>query len=308
MRSGVFALLLLMLAGCFGSPELPLIADVELAEDAPESGLVAADGDAPETVLQELQSVENVPKIETDLAAEPEKPRRGLLGLFRRKPAPDVSSESTEQQESAEGADSEIPTETKEGDVEIAAIAPPKESGSRNGGLFGLFGQKADPSEQVEPGTILPYGKIGVACAVRGKALGKEVDRFPAKGKGYRLYDSDPSTTQPRTHYLTGFKDGCPRQFTASLALLASPVLHEQLLFAEKSSQQHSNAADKAFEKIRKQICRVGRGKPCPEKRINALEKSMVFVTTYERFGGNASWEEILVHKGVLAASSHQAR
>jgi len=38
----------------------------------------------------------------------------------------------------------------------------------------------------------------------------------------------------------------------------------------------------------------------------------MAFVTTYERFGGNANWNEanwneILLHNGAIAANSEQA-
>ena len=214
--------------------------------------------------------------------------------------APVVESEV--EIEEAPTADSESAPE----DVDVAALAPaaPEKPRRAQRGLFGPRRTKTSRFPQVQPGVVLPFGQIGLACGVRGKALGKEVERFPASGKGYRLYDTNPSTTQPRTHYLTGFKDGCPRQFTASLALMGSPVLHEQLLSVEQSRAEHLNAADKAFEKIRSQVCRVGRGKPCPEKRAGALEKSMAFVTIYERFGGNASWEEILLHNGVVTASS----
>lgn len=306
MRVGVFAISMMLLAGCFRVPELPLLSEVDLAEDAAVSDLAAADVQEPKTVLEELQSVENLPEIEADPTAKPEKPRRGLFGLFRKKSTPQTETDPLAETEPTADASSEGPKP----DVEIAALAPPPtDLGPRKGrGLFGTLRPKTPPANQVKPGTQLPYGEIGVACGIRGKALGKEVDRFPAKGKGYRLYDSDPSLTQLRTHYLTGFSDGCPRQFTASLALLASPLMHEQLLVAEKGHKQHSNAADKAFEKLRRKICRVGRGKPCPENRVAAMEKSMAFVTTYEHFGDNARWEEILLHKGEITANSNQTR
>jgi hypothetical protein len=160
----------------------------------------------------------------------------------------------------------------------------------------------------IEPGTVLPFGDIGVVCGVRGRALGKEVDRFPAKGKGYRLYDSNPSSTLPRTHFLTGFKDGCARQFTASLVLIGSPVLHEQMRYDPSNNDIPVTEADKAYERIKRRICKVSKGEPCPEKHVAALEKGMAFVTLYERFGGNASWEEVLLHNGQIAGTSLRKR
>ena len=308
MRIGIFILAMIGLAGCLGPVELPLLADVDLAEDAPESGLVAPDAAAPISVLEELQSVQNVPEVPAVQAAktEPAKPRRGLAALFGRqaKPAEVTAPNAVEGGASGETVD-EAATEADE-TVVVAAVAPQEvaQPQRQRNGLFGPRRAKAGQFPQVEPGVVLPFGQIGLACGIRGTALGKEVDRFPERGKGYRLYDSNPSTTGPRTHFLTGFKDGCPRQFTASLALLGSPVLHEQLLSVGSSGAQHSTAADTAFQKIRAQVCRTGQGKACPEKRIDELEKSMAFVTTYERFGGNANWTEILLHNGAITANS----
>lgn len=314
MRFGVFALSVMLLSGCLGTPELPLLSDVELAEDAPESGLVAPDVEAPESVLEELQSVENVPDVSLVTTA-PTKPRRGLAGLFGRlKSRPEdttpikaeepavadgdaVEGAITTDQAATASANPEALVEADE-TVVVASIDPQKVSAPRRA--------KSGQFPQVEAGIVLPFGEIGLACGIRGRALGKEVDRFPARGKGYRLFDTKPSTTGLRTHYITGFKDGCPRQFTASLALLGSPVLHEQLLSAEGDEGQHSTGADVAFQKIRAQVCHTGRGKACPDKRVDEMEKSMAFVTTYERFGGAARWTEILLHNGVVEANSLQ--
>ncbi|WP_456390570.1 hypothetical protein [Profundibacter sp.] len=355
MRFGVFALSLLMLGGCLGAPELPLLSDVDLAEDAPESGLAAAKIEASETGLEELQSVEDVPVV-----AKPEKPRRGLAALFGRRNtppedaiaevdddtpadkaavvnavdgevadvAPDLADKTprrglfggfgqrnknsaatagpvSDVAVASDNAVIDAPTETDE-NVEVAAVDPeePVRPRRERGGLLGPRRAKSGQPPQGGPDVVLPFGQIGLACGVRGKALGKEVDRFPERGRGYRLYDTKPSTTGPRTHYITGFKDGCPRQITASLVLLDSPVLHEQLLSVKSSHAQHSTLADKIFQKIKAQVCHIGRGKACPEKRVDEMEKSMAFVTTYERFGGNARWNEILLHNGKVVANS----
>jgi len=366
MRFGVLTLSLLMLGGCLGTPESPMSSDVELAENAPDSGLMATDVKAPKTALPKLQSVE----AGADASVSgPEKPRRGLAALFgrRNKPATDTVPVAVDEEavvkdvpdvENAAEVAGAVDTAKVEGGVDpapepvaqtprrglralfgkrnratnpepepeqaVATIVSNKEGAAAEAdesvviapidtqeavaprrerkGLFGPRRAKTGQFSQVEPDMVLPFGQIGLACGVRGKALGKEVDRFPEHGKGYRLFDTKPSTTGPRTHYITGFKDGCARQFTASLALLGSPVLHEQLLSVGSSQGQHSTNADHAFQKIRAKVCRVGKGKACPEKRIDEMEKSMAFVTIYERFGGNAKWNEILLHNGVVAA------
>lgn len=328
MRFGVVALSAMLLSGCLGTPELPLLSEVELADDAPETGLVAPDVAAPETVLEELQSVENVPELPAVSVAPvvettPEKPRRGLAALFgRRKPRQEPAAPTTAEDAPAAVSDVVVdapktePSESVIADVDtvpeadetvvVASAQPQQEPRRARKGLFGPRRAKSEQAPQADPSIMLPFGQIGSACGIRGKALGKEVDRFPARGKGYKLFDTAPSTTGPRTHYITGFKDGCPRKFTASLALLGSPVLHQQLLSAEGKQGQHSTGADTAFQKIRAQICRTGRGKACPEKHESKMESSMAFVTTYERFGGAARWTEILLHNGKVEANSLQ--
>ena len=325
MRFGVVALAVTMLAGCLGPVELPRLADVDMAEDAPKSGLIAPNMAASDTVLRELQGAGT--KGVTPSVDQSEKPRFGLGALFGRR------NNNTEARESAgiasvtpaaigdEAAPDVVanPTQTavaeqsaqgQTEDVLVASLTPvePENPRRQKRGLFGPRRTKANGPTQVDPGIILPYGEVGVACGIRGRALGKEVDRFPDRGKGYRLYDTDPLITGPRTHYLTGFKDGCPRQFTAALAFIGSPILHEQMRYDQYNKDLPFTAADVAYEKIKTRICRTEKGQPCPEARTAALEKGMAFVTMYERFGGNASWEEILLHNGAIAASSARAR
>ncbi len=359
MRVVGFSVLLLTLAGCLGTPQLPTLNEVELAEDSASSGLVASPNPASKTVLEELQSVENLPEVPDQPTGD--KPRRGLFGLFARN-KPDAASGDTTVATQKADAGAEVtetpakPDATLTEDT-VAQTPNPKASDPPRRGLFGLFGGKRNsatpetpdgavvsdakpavdqdedviaslaPEEPrqprrglfgprrnrgsepiVAPGTVLPFGEIGVACGVRGRALGKEVDRFPAKGRGYRLYDSNPSSTTPRTHYLTGFKDGCPRQFTAALAMIGSPVLHEQMRYDQYNKDLPFTDADKAYERIKRRICKVAKGQLCPEERVRALEKGMAFVTLYERFGGNASWEEVLLHEGKIAGSSLRKR
>lgn len=317
IRLGQHTAILLLLAGCLAAPELPLLSDVELDERALESGLVAPDVAAPETAIQELEAVGDLPKIDTTAAPNSEailqNPRRGLAALFGRRTKEkttdvggmgnaDVAPNAQVIASGVDGVSDIIETEGEDSAKPARTVRPARK------GPFGPRRAKTSRFAQVRPGVVLPFGQIGLACGLRANQLGKEVDRFPERGKGYRLFDTNPATTLPRTHFITGFKDGCPRQFTASLALLDSPVLHERLLSVKSSQGQHTTEADMVFQDIRSQVCHVGRGKACPAKRVDKMEKTIAFVTTYDRFGGNATWTEILIHNGVIAASSSQVR
>lgn len=156
---------------------------------------------------------------------------------------------------------------------------------------------------EVSYGAALPFGEIARVCAARGKALGQEVARFPERGKGYRLHDSRPGTTEPHTFYVSGFRDGCPRQFTAALAIFGAPSMYEQLRYGDAAKDQPKGATDKAYEKVKSQVCGVSRRKPCGRK-IKSLERDTVFISVYERFEDNARWADILVHDGVVLAAN----
>lgn len=359
MRFGAFAIVLFALSGCFGTPELPRLADVELVEDAPQSGIIAANSEPSESALQELEGVEAIPK---DKVA-PAKPRRGgLFGLFGRKadagnddalgnaidaqindlaeaeqdaepvgPEDQVSADEKPQAVPAEkprrkglfgmfagkaanndddqgvaelGDTIEAEQENQEAKMELAALATTTDAPRAKRGLFGLRRSKST----VQPGVQLPFGEIGVACGIRGNALGKEVDRFPQKGKGYRLYDTKPNSISPRTFFVTGFKDRCPRQFTAAVAMLGTPVLHEQMRYDRYNKSIPMTQTDKMYESIKQRVCKTERGKPCPEGRIEALEKNTAYVSAYPRFGTNANWFEILLNKGKVIADSPRSR
>lgn len=172
--------------------------------------------------------------------------------------------------------------------------------------LIGRSFATGPDARDVNVGTSLPFGEIARVCAARGTALGREVARFPERGRGYRLHDSAPGTTAPHSFYVTGFRDGCPRQFTAALAIFGAPSMYEQLRYGNGSKDRHSSATDKAYERVKSQVCSVPRRKPCGRK-IKSLERDTVFISAYERFEDNARWADILVHDGtVLAANIKQ--
>jgi hypothetical protein len=169
--------------------------------------------------------------------------------------------------------------------------------------LIGRSFSTGPDAREVTVGTTLPFGEIGRVCAARGSALGREVARFPERGRGYRLYDSAPGTTAPHLFYVTGFRDGCPRQFTAALAIFGAPSMYEQLRYGNASKDRHNSATDKAYEKVKSQVCSVPRRKPCGRK-IKSLERDTVFISAYERFESNARWADILVHDSAVLAAN----
>lgn len=211
-----------------------------------------------------------------------ETPRGGLLGYLQR--AAD---------------DARTP---EDGTVEIAARPQTESNGAApSPGLFsgGQGSPKKGDSDfrTVTFGTSLPYGTIARVCNVRPGKLGRRVERYP-EGRGlYALYDSDPSSTAPHTYYVTGFKDGCARQFTAALALFGSIETHEQLRYGLPAKVQPYSTTDAAYERLKSRICRVGRGKPCGSA-LRRLSRNTVFVSVYERFGSNPIWKTILIHDG----------
>ncbi len=158
-------------------------------------------------------------------------------------------------------------------------------------------------AQDVPLGTVLPFGQIARVCEAKGKNVGKLVEQAARRGARYKLYDSVPGSASPRTFYVKGFKDNCPRQFTAALALFGTPQLHEQLRYGLPAKEYPYSTTDKAYEVIKSQVCGVARTKPCGP-RISRLEQTTVFVSAYENFTENARWADMLLHEGsVLAAS-----
>lgn len=323
----------LALAGC-GDPldKVEHIADVELADDQPtaaalpssdelarEGGFFAGlfkgnETDAPdqaappeaeaaaEDARAEDGSGDDVPTAETE--AEPEEPavtalvapekRRGLFGLLRGAPTPQDNAPAATLQTASLSPDS----------PEVAPQA--QVSDTKRRGLFGggRAARAAGPDTLDVPlGAVLPYGAIARVCDANPKQLGTRIDKAPARGNGFTLYDSNPQSTVARTFYVTGFSDGCPRQFTAALAMFGAPSMHEQLRYGQPSEAYPYSDTDKAYEKIKSQICRVGKRKPCGSA-ISRLERDTVFISTYEHFGNNARWSDILLHDGQVMAAA----
>lgn len=273
VKSYLYVPLVLALAGC-GDPmqEVALLADQDVAQDAP--------------------TLDAVPKV------EPPESERG--GLFARLLG-DRGATAREASAKA-GADAEAAT----GEAQAVAPTPQVESAGRQGLLASILGggRAADgppPESQVAFGKVLPYGVVKPICGLREGQMGKIVANYPDRRPTYKVYDSEPGNTGPHTFYVTGFDDGCARQFTASLAMFGSVEMHESLRYGLPAQVQPYSVTDKAYEEVKSRVCRVPRKKPCG-KRVGRLADDTVFLSIYERFGGNVQWETLLLHSGEVVA------
>lgn len=267
-------------------------AENEPPETKPRRGFLGLLGAAPEKSKPEQDVAEATAEpsdAEVEVAVEERKPSRGLFGFLRN------SDKAVEPAPTAEP----VQLASLPADAEVATDAEPRR------GLFGAgrTRQKASTSSlpEVPFGTVLPYGDVARVCNVKPRSLGKEIARYPERGDGYRIYDSAPGNTQQHTFYVTGFDDGCARQFTAALAMFGSPALHEQLRYGLPAKVQPYSDTDQAYEKLKSKVCNVGRRKPCGDK-IGRLERNTVFVSMYERYVGSPRWGNLLIHDGTVLA------
>lgn len=202
------------------------------------------------------------------------------------------------------------------GDTELAALpdAPVSDATpSRRGlGLFGGGGNsdkknaaRSGPDARDVPfGTVLGFGEIARVCDARGKPLGQEVGSNGRRG--FTLYDSNAGLREKRTFYVTGFRDNCPRQFTAANALFGAPSFYEQIRFGPAGEHLPFAATDKAYDKVKSAICRAANNKPCGSK-IDTLDANTVFLSAYEFGEINGRWKEFLVHDGTVLAAALKA-
>jgi hypothetical protein len=192
--------------------------------------------------------------------------------------------------------------------AETQIAAAPRKRGGLFGGRRNAAGVDApDTGPGVgTPGSPLAFGQIVQACGVNRRDLGREVAKSPGSGQ-YRLYDTNPTSVLPRTQYLTGFKDGCARRFTASLALFGAPDVHEAKRYDTRNSSAYSGV-DTAYEKVKNRVCGVRRGQPCPASKASRLAREAAFLTVYRGFGDSGVWLEIFMHKGRLEAFETRSR
>ena len=233
-------------------------------------------------------SLDDVPRLDevavsdeaVAMAAPQEAP--GIFGRFFNRDAP--ASEQTPVEEA--GASAEAPG------LFQRMLGGGNEDGSA------IDGDAAeDAAGTVPPLTNQPFGVVSKTCGVGRGDLGTKI----AGVSGYTVYDTFPNSTAPRPHYITGFDDGCARQFTAALVLVGDVGTHEVVRYETAQARRPYTQVDNAYEAIKSRFCRTGFGKPCGG-RIDALARSTTFVTGYERFTSSPVWVEILLHAGSVAA------
>ncbi|MGX9354821.1 hypothetical protein ACS3SW_06560 [Roseobacteraceae bacterium S113] len=238
----------------------------------------------------------------------------------------ETGAETVAEDQSIEVASLELQTEppvVSEPDVADTTLSSERQP--RRAGLFGLLRLPASQNEEgetksaapsrrasnepdVTAGAPLAFGSVGRVCDVSGRALGREVSKFPERGRrGYKLYDSKPGGTDPRAFYITGFADGCPRQVTAANVIFGAPSMHERLRYGLPADTLPSSRTDEAYKKLKSRICGVARSAPCG-RNIDKLERNTVFVTMYESFTGNQAWSNLLLHDGAVYESDRKVR
>lgn len=176
--------------------------------------------------------------------------------------------------------------------------ATPKRSGFL-GNLFGSRTVAAAVADvpQVTADMLLPFGQIAPNCTVKAAQLGRKVD----ENAGYAIYDTAPSSASLRTHYVTGFKDNCARQFSASTALMGDIGTHEVVRYLPSNTKHAYSAADNAYEELKSTFCGAARGKTCGAK-LDAFARRTTFISAYESFEDNAEWADMLLYNGEVAA------
>ena len=320
MRKLLCILACFALVGC-GDPiaDIARLSEQDLPDDAGTVEVAAVPGAQGGSLLERLLSdTENQPTPEadtTDTAAisepQPEAKTTGLLAMLTRAAPPkqDVIPVTPEAQ--AVKVALSVDKETPQPETPALPATPMPEltvEKSKRKTLFGGLAanpKAAAPVSEIEPGTLLPYGKVARICGLPKRALGKEVAKHPEKRPKHRIYDSEPGNIAPHSFFITGFGDGCARQFTASLAMFGSVSMHEQLRYGLPSEVQPYSDTDKAYEKLKSKVCGVPRKKPCGGK-VSKLDGNTVFVSIYERFGSNQRWTNLLLHDGDVLAQDNK--
>jgi len=305
-----------VLLGACGDPLAGVgrVSEADIVDTAPAAAALASADEVEREAFFGTDAAKAGPQV-TAASAPATEPVGFLRKLARR------AAEANPEAVAAAQAQSEpVIIETRptvSASVEYAALpaaeaeppAPREQHKARGFGLFGLGGSGAKKdaprngpdSADVPYGTVLAFGQIARVCEAKGKSLGAEV---AGSGKrGFSLYDSSVGTRDKRTFYITGFADGCPRQFTAANALLGAPTFYEEIRFGPTGQFMTLAATDTAYDGIKSKVCRVSKNKPCGAQ-IDKLDKSTVFVSAYEFSEENSEWKEFLVHDGEVLASA----
>ncbi len=177
----------------------------------------------------------------------------------------------------------------------VALLTPATAPADGPKGLGALFRASTTASAAIDE------GPVARACDVRGKALGKVVEKGPGR---WKLYDTAPGSIGVRNFYLTGFSDGCPRRISGAVAMFGSVELYELVHFGPVGMKPAGSETDRAYARLRAQACGSTK-RPCRERGVKKLSKSAVFVNVYPTAQG-ARRTELLMSRGRLAAVSQK--
>jgi hypothetical protein len=170
-------------------------------------------------------------------------------------------------------------------------------------GLAGLLSRlapaPATPSTGLAAGPRddLAFDEVATVCGVSARSLGSVI----GQASGYTIYDTDTGSLAQRTHYVTGFDDGCARQFRAALILFGDVGTHEVIRYSDGTEDIPFTSTDTAYEEIKARVCRVSAGQPCGQA-LDRLARDTTFLTVYETFGTNSVWVEVLLSGGDVIA------
>lgn len=285
----------------------PAAAAVASADEIARDGFFGTQAAAPEAAA--IAAVDTA-TANTAAVAEPAAAGGFFRGLVRRAaqadPAAAVAADVAQSQSAGQVIETTQGTPSAAGSadapVELAAL--PQETESR--GLFGASPRRDVPrggpdARDVPFGTVLAFGEIARVCDAQGKSLGSKIE---GQGRrGFSLYDSNPGTKDRRTYYITGFGDDCPRQFTAANALFGTPSFYELIRFSPAGKHLPQAETDRAYDKVKSSVCRVGKDKPCGPQ-IDKMDAGTAFISAYEFGEHNGEWKEFLVHDGTVIASA----
>lgn len=144
-------------------------------------------------------------------------------------------------------------------------------------------------------------GLVAKSCGMRGKALGKVVEKGPG---GWKLYDTAPGATSVRDFYLTGFSDGCPRRISGAVAMFGSVELYELVHYGPVGMTPGTAETDRTYARLRSRVCGSSKS-ACSEREVKKLSKQAVFVDVYKS-AANKSRLQLLMNRGKVAAVSQK--
>ncbi|MEC7963259.1 MAG: hypothetical protein VX201_08300, partial [Pseudomonadota bacterium] len=200
--------------------------------------------------------------------------------------------------------------EAPEATVQTASLTPTGPATEKNApGLFSLFRSKpkdAPAPKGIAFGTRVGFGSAAPLCDYPKKKIGKLVAQYPEKKPVYWLYDSAPGSEEARAFYIKGFADGCLRQVRATVVVFGSVEMHEQIRYGLPADLHPYSDTDKAYEKVKRSVCKVGAKKPCGDK-LPLLTPNTVFLSLYSTEVSAQDWANLLLHDGQLMASDRKS-